>query len=173
MKGLMGIRLSLVVLLLAVVGAANAATVTLGTSSPGPTLNANDLGIFSNASSTQVAINDNWWFTIGSMSGVAGSAAALLVTGISNISSFVVKVFDSSSNQLFSGGAPAGTQVDFTLQSLASGSYRINITGMYSGSNGGSYSGNVAMIPLPAAAWLLLSGLVGLGAVARRRKVIT
>jgi len=50
--------------------------------------------------------------------------------------------------------------------------YDLVITGTATGILGGQYVGTVAAsaVPLPAAAWLLLSGLVGIGAMARRRR---
>jgi hypothetical protein len=57
---------------------------------------------------------------------------------------------------------------------LNPGTYVLEVRGNVSGQFGGSYSGVMnlapAPVPLPAAAWLLLSGLGGLGALGRRRK---
>jgi hypothetical protein len=52
--------------------------------------------------------------------------------------------------------------------------YELIITGTTTGVSGGAYAGVVAAspVPLPAAAWLLLSGLVGVGAMARRRRTV-
>jgi len=55
--------------------------------------------------------------------------------------------------------------------SINSGSYDLQIRGG-ADALGGSYGGNLQFtaVPLPAAAWLLISGLGGLGSMARRRK---
>jgi hypothetical protein len=55
---------------------------------------------------------------------------------------------------------------------LNSGTYVLEIRGNVSGISGGSYAGvmNLAPVPLPAAAWLLLSSLGGLGALTRRKR---
>ena len=53
---------------------------------------------------------------------------------------------------------------------LDAGSYVLEVRGNVSGSSGGSYSGvmNLAPVPLPAAVWLLIGGLGGLGFFRRR-----
>lgn len=55
---------------------------------------------------------------------------------------------------------------------LNAGSYVLEVRGNVSGISGGSYSGvmNLTPVPLPAAAWLLFSGLGALGVMSRRRK---
>jgi hypothetical protein len=47
---------------------------------------------------------------------------------------------------------------------LPAGTYVLEVRGDVTGSSGGSYSGTLQLspVPLPAAAWLLLSGIVGL-----------
>lgn len=83
-------------------------------------------------------------------------------------------------------GAPPGAIVSWTTPldggsgyqsviqdvALASGTYVLQVRGTVTGTSGGGYSGmlNLAPVPLPAAAWLLLSGLAGLGAAAWRRR---
>lgn len=54
---------------------------------------------------------------------------------------------------------------------LSAGTYVLELRGSVSGSAGGSYSGvlNVAPVPVPAAAWLMGSALLGLVGARRRR----
>ena len=51
------------------------------------------------------------------------------------------------------------------------GTYVLDVAGTASGSSGGLYVGslNLQPVPLPATAWFMLSGLGGLGFMARRR----
>jgi hypothetical protein len=54
----------------------------------------------------------------------------------------------------------------------SSGTYVLDVAGTTSGTSGGTYVGQLqlAAVPLPAAAWLMLSGLGAIGAFARRRR---
>lgn len=65
------------------------------------------------------------------------------------------------------------TDITATLPAtLAAGTYVLQVRGE-AASAGASYSGSAVFtpVPLPAAAWLLLSGIGGLGAWARKRKL--
>jgi len=59
-------------------------------------------------------------------------------------------------------------------QTLASGTYVLEIRGLADGSAGGSYSGvlDITPVPLPPGLPLLLSGLAGVGLVAGRRRSV-
>jgi hypothetical protein len=115
--------------------------------------------------------------TLGNMLGISGmqvrlydynangQAAPLLTTPVTGTA------FDAwSSTVTFPGGSSTVSVLPTTT--LAAGTYAIEVRGTVSGSSGGNYTGslNVTPVPLPAAAWLLLSGLGGLGALTRGRK---
>jgi hypothetical protein len=53
------------------------------------------------------------------------------------------------------------------------GEYVLQIAGVATSAGGGSYTAGIGVtaVPLPAAVPLLLSGMAGLGAMARRRRV--
>lgn len=65
-----------------------------------------------------------------------------------------------------------GTVAILPTTVLNPGTYVLQTRGTVTGTFGGSYAGtlNLTAVPVPAAAWLLGSGLVGLAGVARKHK---
>jgi hypothetical protein len=131
----------------------------------------------------------------------AASANAITSTidfaNILQITNLQVRLFNASGNSFPVLGSPAGcpgpgctlidawsTPVNYgpttgtvtVLETtvLAAGTYVLQVRGNVVGSAGGSYSGvlNLAPVPVPAAAWLLGSGLVGLAGIARSRRPV-
>ena len=72
--------------------------------------------------------------------------------------------------QLYDGTKPVGSGTDFSKTDLSGGDYKLIISGdsFVSGADCSSYSGNIKLtaVPVPAAAWLFLSGLAGMGLTA-------
>jgi hypothetical protein len=167
-KSLLGI------LVMGIAGYAHAAVFTLTDNNPpGPTLNPGDIANFSNSGPNGTTFNDNWFFQLG-QPGAGGLITNVDITvgttSILNISPFTVNLYAESGGVPFGASLASGTS--FNLPSLASGMYDLVITGTATGILGGQYIGTVAAsaVPLPAAAWLLLSGLAGVAAMARRRR---
>ena len=71
----------------------------------------------------------------------------------------------------FSAGLTTGMYTVLNPTTLAAGTYILEIRGDVTGSNGGGYSGQIDLqpVPLPAALPLLLSGLGLFGGMARKR----
>jgi hypothetical protein len=69
-------------------------------------------------------------------------------------------------------GPTTGTVSVLPTTLLSAGTYVLEVRGNVVGAEGGGYSGvlNVAAVPVPAAAWLFGSGLIGL--VSLRRKLV-
>jgi hypothetical protein len=162
---------------IAMAASAHATTYNLAyNADPGPTLSATDVG---NIPLTNVpgssAVNDNWNFVL-SASGATAGVVDFNLTSSFNITSFNVSLYDQNGTggpgALVVSGitVPVGSFDTVSINVPGSGAYDLLVTGT-AGSGGGSYSGTVSAVPLPAAAWLLLSGLVGVGAMARRRKI--
>jgi hypothetical protein len=65
------------------------------------------------------------------------------------------------------------TDITKSFSNIQAGTYILDVAGLVTGSIGSSYVGslNMAPVPLPAAGLLLLSGLGGLGALGRKRKI--
>lgn len=134
------------------------------------------------------SFDDDYVFTVGT--GVASSVTATVDLGsVLGIDDLDVKLYSVSSGYVYwaDGAAPSGVLAIYqaTISSngngntttatlaninLAAGTYVLQISGAAAGTQGGSYSGlfSVQPVPLPAAGWLLLTGLLGLGVIGRR-----
>jgi hypothetical protein len=154
----------------AAIGTAYAGPVFLTNTSVGaPLLAPGTAGIFGNSvSDGEVISTDNkWYFTIATPYELDASdydAAPGSITGL-------------ALNLYTIGNALVGGDDDYSdtgihIPQLFSGTYYLLVTGTgtaHSVSYGGS--AGVSAVPLPAAAWLLLSGVAGLGVMGRRRKM--
>ena len=167
-------------LVISVMGVAGNAYATnypllLGNYLTAPTLSPGDTASLSDLVASGVTFSDNWYFDLAS-TGAGGNVQNIPVTiGMTDILDIT-----GLSGALYTANpttgatiALVGTGTSFNLPSLASGAYDFVIGGTATGLSGGAYSGAVvaAAVPLPAAAWLLLSGLVCVGVMARRPKV--
>ncbi|MGO9037714.1 MAG: FxDxF family PEP-CTERM protein [Steroidobacteraceae bacterium] len=125
---------------------------------------------------------------------ISVNTCALVSSNCSGLSNLTARLYSytataNGNNNLTIGGvtAPAagggvvswtsstGTLFDETQFSagVGSGEYVLQIAGLATSAGGGSYTAGIGVtaVPIPAALPLLLSGIAGLGAMARRRKV--
>jgi hypothetical protein len=151
--------------------AAHASIIALPTSGPGTELVAGDVG-FGHSSVTSGSFTIDYFFQLGSPATVNGFARDVsnLVYPTFDIASITVALYQGST-LIVQGLADAATSI-FSPITIGAGSYSLRVTGIGAAA-GGVYTTavgvRVAPVPLPAAAWLLLSGLVGIGTLAKRR----
>lgn len=91
----------------------------------------------------------------------------------SNILGGGASIFENEADAQVPGGANSPSFTDFDLHSTEAG-YHLHPQGFIQGGTGGGtyhltvWANAPAPVPVPAAAWLLMSGLTGLGVLARR-----
>jgi hypothetical protein len=155
-------RIAVALALISCAGLAQASTLSLGNSAGTSTLLAYP-DIASTPNPVDFGTNSNdWYFHIASSFGVQ-TALALYSGG----AALVATLYQCTTSGCTSHG-PAIDSVsagNSMVDSLTTAYYEVAVTG-----SGKTYSMYVAGVPLPPAVWLLLSGIVGLAATARRRK---
>jgi hypothetical protein len=130
---------------------------------------------------------DSYRFTIGSGASGDTLVAALGLGDTFDIANLQFRLYEvpSATTAPMVGGIPVGStlitswmgppagsnEVQATFSNIQSGTYILDVAGIANGTNGGTYIGqlNVNSVPLPASLPLVLSGLGGLWALARRR----
>ena len=162
------------ILVLGIAGNAYATSLKLDTP-PGLTLNPGDavgVGNFipNYSTSTVIAFTDNWDFQLAKTAGVGDTIFTFPPP--QNVSGLTANLYLVTGGVL---GPSLISGLNFSYPSLGAtvpgNYYDLQMTGTVTGPTGGGYGGTISVVPVPAAAWLLLSGLVGVGAMARRRKI--
>jgi hypothetical protein len=130
---------------------------------------------------------DDYVFTISGAT--ANSITSTIDLGLLQVSDLQVRLYALVGNSLPTLGVPAGmvysawstaisgpgyagTFAVIPETVLGAGTYVLEVRGNVTGAAGGSYAGtlNLQPIPLPAAAWMLISGLGLVGAAVQRRR---
>jgi hypothetical protein len=158
-------RIAVALALISCAGLAQASTLSLGNSAGASTLLAyGDIAATPNP--VTFGSSDNWFFNITSSFGV--QTALALYAGGAGLTATLYQCNDSSCGAHGSaiGSVSAGNAM---FDSLMNAFYEVSVTSSVTGP-GQTYSMYVAGVPLPPAVWLLLSGIAGLAATARRRK---
>jgi hypothetical protein len=159
-------RIAVALALISCAGLAHASNLSLGNSAGTSTLLAYpDIASTPNPVSFTGTSSDDWFFHITSSFGVQ-TALALYAGGASLVAT-LYQCADSGCTSLTSiDSVTAGSS---RVDSLMTNFYEVIVSGGTPGT-GQTYSMYVAGVPLPPAVWLLLSGIAGLAATARRRK---
>ena len=151
-------------------GAASATTYTLPTSPVGPTLLNGDIGILSGTETGSSLQTTDFFFSLGAPStlgGVVTSFDLTVGTGLNySIVGLTGTLTDTSTSTVVGSGS------SFELTNLPGDNYELAVSGTPTGSLGGIFGGSIAVstVPLPSAVWLLLSGVLGVAAMTRRRE---
>jgi hypothetical protein len=157
-------RIAVALALISCAGLAQAATLSLGNSAGTSTLlGQGDIAATPGAVTFTGTSSDYWFFNITSSFGV--QTALALYSGGTGLMATLYRCATSACTSLGLTSIDSVNAGSSKVDSLTSGFFEVQVTG-----TGNTYSAYVAGVPLPPAVWLLLSGIAGLAATARRRK---
>ncbi len=155
--------------LLAFAGASQAANYDMGTLTP-PDSFAGQSAVFASGA----AIDDHWMFMLDSAADASGLFSRTFAKGVGAITGFAASITGGSlpGPAAFALNTTSSAQTLEAAGLLGAGSYDIHVTGMSTKANT-RYSVLVDVtpaVPEPSTYALMLAGLAGVGAIARRRK---
>jgi hypothetical protein len=159
-----------VVAVVGLAGAASANTYPLTTTALGqPTLLNGDFGTIYGTESGSGLQTTDFFFSLGVAGSLGGDITSLDLTVAPGLNYSIVgltsTLTDTTTSTTVGGGG------SFDLFNLPTGNYELAVSGTPVGSAGGIFSGVISVdaVPLPSAVWLLLSGVLGVAAMTRRR----
>lgn len=155
------------ILLTATIGSAQASTVNIG--------NLYEKSIvIGNTYAKGSAFSDDYIFDIMPTSSYAGIVTSINLDPYFSINGLQVSLSGNGMTPIIKTLGIGETTIKFDSITLASGNgYDFNVSGIASGNLGGAYAGVIAAaapVPVPAAAWLMASGLIGLAGFSRKYK---
>jgi hypothetical protein len=164
------------VLLAATIGSAQAATINLGNLYEKSVVIGQTYG-------KGTVFSDDYIFDIMPISSYAGIVTSINLDPYFSVSGLTVSLSGNGMAPIVRTLGIGETTIKLDSITLASGmGYDFNVSGIASGSLGGAYAGVLAAaapipgavatapVPVPAAAWLMVSGLIGLAGFARKSK---
>lgn len=139
-----------------------------GNTPNGPTVAVDDQitlkGVWDGSGASVSGSSTSWYFT----TAIPNLKLWNAVIAQNGFTGFSAVLYDPLNNPILT--LTPGTIYNFFPLVMA-GTYKLVVTANLIHNDGHSYTFDARIVPLPAAAWLLLSGVAGLGAMARRRKV--
>ena len=114
-----------------------------------------------------IDFRDDFDFSVGAGHTFLSSVINLELGSTLDVSDLFVQLLDSAGTEIASGTADNEFVID---EAIAAGDYTLRITGTPDGTNGGAYMVGLSVVPIPAAAWLFGTAVLGFAVVSRRRR---